>query len=72
MCRKLTIPSRSNGTSNAMVADLVPEAVRGTAYGTYNAILGFLTFPDSLIVGILWQGVGSWNGHDIIVLIIRS
>jgi hypothetical protein len=55
-----------------MVADLVPEAVRGTAYGTYNAILGFLTFPNSLIVGILWQGVGSWNGHDIIVLIIRS
>lgn len=50
------------GTSKAMVADLVPEALRGTAYGTYNGILGFLDFPASLIAGILWQGAGSWQG----------
>jgi len=58
MCRKLNIPSRSNGTSNAMVADLVSDAVRGTAYSTYNAILGFLTFPASLIARILLAGCG--------------
>ena len=50
------------GTANAMIADLVPEALRGTAYGTYNAILGILDFPASVIAGILWQGAFSWSG----------
>ena len=50
------------GTSKAMVADLVPEMVRGTAYGTYNAILGILDFPASLIAGFLWQGAAGWPG----------
>jgi MFS family permease len=50
------------GTTKALVADLVPAELRGTAYGTYNAMLGLLAFPASLIAGILWQGVGSWNG----------
>jgi MFS family permease len=46
------------GTANAMVADLVPENMRGTAYGTYNAAIGILAFPASLIAGFLWQGIG--------------
>jgi len=50
------------GTTKAMVADLVPEALRGTAYGTYNAVLGILDFPASLIAGLLWEGVGRWSG----------
>ena len=50
------------GTSKAMVADLVPESLRGTAYGTYNAVLGMIDLPASLIAGFLWQGVGSWEG----------
>ncbi len=50
------------GTSKAMIADLVPDAMRGTAYGTYNAIIGVLDFPASLIAGLLWQGAGSWPG----------
>ena len=50
------------GSSNALVADLVPEQLRGTAYGTYNAVIGLLAFPASLIAGILWQGAGSWSG----------
>ncbi len=45
------------GTTKAMVADLVPAALRGTAYGTYNATLGLLDFPASLIAGLLWQGL---------------
>jgi MFS family permease len=45
-----------------MVADLVPENLRGTAYGTYNAVLGILDFPASLIAGLLWQGAGTWTG----------
>jgi len=50
------------GTANALVADLVPEQLRGTAYGTYNATIGFLAFPASFIAGILWQGAGGWGG----------
>lgn len=50
------------GTANALVADLVPEHLRGTAYGTYNAIIGLLAFPASFIAGLLWQGAGSWTG----------
>jgi MFS family permease len=45
------------GTAKALVADLVPAALRGTAYGTYNATLGLIDFPASLIAGLLWQGV---------------
>ncbi len=50
------------GTTTAMVADLVPENLRGTAYGTYHAMVGFLAFPASLIAGVLWQGMGNWSG----------
>ncbi len=50
------------GTTKALVADLVPENLRGTAYGTYNAVLSIIAFPASVIAGVLWQGVGAWNG----------
>ena len=50
------------GTSKAIIADLVPDTVRGTAYGTYNAVIGILDLPASLIAGLLWQGLGSWPG----------
>lgn len=47
----------SYGTAKAMIADIVPETVRGTAYGTYNAVLGILDLPASLIAGLLWDGL---------------
>lgn len=50
------------GTTKALVADIVAPEVRGTAYGTYNAVLGILDFPASLIAGVLWEGVGAWKG----------
>jgi MFS family permease len=50
------------GSSKALVADLVPEALRGTAFGTYNGILGILDLPASVIAGVLWQGLGHWQG----------
>ena len=50
------------GTTKAMVADIVPADLRGTAYGTYNAVLGLLDLPASLIAGLLWQGIGTWGG----------
>jgi len=50
------------GTTKAMISDLVPAHLRGTAYGTHNAVLGVLDFPASLIAGVLWSGLGSWAG----------
>jgi MFS family permease len=44
------------------VADLVAPGERGTAYGVYNAAVGFAALPASLIAGLLWQGIGPWSG----------
>ncbi|MGB8331616.1 MAG: MFS transporter [Polyangiales bacterium] len=52
----------TTGTAKAMVADLVPPELRGTAYGSYHALLGIIDLPASLIAGLLWQGIGSWPG----------
>ena len=50
------------GTTKALVADMVAPELRGTAYGTYNAVLSIIGLPASVIAGVLWQGVGAWNG----------
>lgn len=50
------------GTAKALVADLVPGELRGTAYGLYNAVLGMIDLPASLVAGVLWQGLGTWSG----------
>jgi MFS family permease len=52
----------TEGVARAFVADLIPSERRGIAYGAYNAAVGLAAFPASLIAGILWQGLGSWNG----------
>jgi MFS family permease len=52
----------TEGASRALVADLVPEAQRGTAYGLYNAAVGLAVLPASVIAGVLWQGIGAWKG----------
>ncbi len=52
----------AEGASKAMVADLVFPEERGTAYGLYNAAVGLTAFPASLIAGLLWQGIGGWEG----------
>ncbi len=52
----------AEGASKAMVADLVFPKGRGTAYGVYNAAIGLTAFPASLIAGVLWQGIGGWEG----------
>ncbi|MBI5670613.1 MAG: MFS transporter [Chloroflexi bacterium] len=50
------------GTAKAFVADLVPPEKRGTAYGIYNAAVGLVALPASLLAGIVWQGIGVWPG----------
>ena len=52
----------TEGSAKALVADLVPDEKRGTAYGMYNAAIGLAALPASLIAGLLWQGLGPWIG----------
>ena len=52
----------TEGTAKALVADLVPDSQRGTAYGLFNAAIGLTALPASVIAGLLWQGLGAWTG----------
>ncbi|NNE97633.1 MAG: MFS transporter [Pyrinomonadaceae bacterium] len=45
----------TEGVEKALVADLVPEEKRGTAYGLYNLAFGITVFPASLIFGLIWE-----------------
>jgi len=46
----------SEGIQKAFVSDLVvDDEVRGTAFGIYNFAVGIMSFPASLIAGILYQ-----------------
>lgn len=44
----------TEGAEKALVADLVPEEKRGTAYGLYNLAFGITVFPASLWFGFVW------------------
>jgi MFS family permease len=52
----------TEGTAKALVADLVSADQRGTAYGVYNAAVGIMALPASVIAGVLWQGALGWDG----------
>lgn len=47
----------TEGSAKAMVAELVSEENRGAAYGLYNASVGVMALPASLIAGTLWNRV---------------
>ncbi|MBI5842762.1 MAG: MFS transporter [Chloroflexi bacterium] len=52
----------TEGVAKALVADLVPDSQRGSAYGLFNAAIGITALPASLLAGLLWQGAGQWAG----------
>jgi MFS family permease len=52
----------TDGVAKAFIADLVPNERRGTAYGIYNATIGLMALPASVVAGLLWQGAFGWDG----------
>jgi MFS family permease len=52
----------TDGVAKALIADLVPDERRGTAYGLYNATIGLMALPASVMAGLLWQGAFGWSG----------
>jgi MFS family permease len=73
----LTEPSEK-----AWVADLVPERLRGTAFGYYHGVIGLGALPGSLLFGFLWQhfgvvtaflsGAALAMGASILLFLVRS
>jgi MFS family permease len=47
----------TEGAAKALVAEMVPEENRGAAYGLYNASIGIIALPASVIAGVLWTHV---------------
>ncbi len=45
----------SEGTEKALVADLAPATLRGTAFGIYNAALGVGSLLASVVFGLIWK-----------------
>jgi MFS family permease len=46
------------GVERALVADLVPQRARGTAFGWYNLAVGVGALPASVAAGFLWRSYG--------------
>jgi MFS family permease len=49
----------AESAEKALVADLVPDEKRGTAFGFYNLAYGITVFPASLIFGYVWSKFGA-------------
>jgi MFS family permease len=48
----------TQGLLAALVAEALPQAVRGTAFGVFHFVTGVALLLASLIAGFLWQAVG--------------
>ena len=49
----------TQGLLAAMVADVAPIDLRGTAYGFFNLVSGLAMLLASVVAGALWQGFGA-------------
>ena len=48
----------TQGLLAALVADIAPEELRGTAFGVFNLVSGIAMLAASIIAGALWDAVG--------------
>ncbi len=48
----------TEGAERAMVGDLAPESLRGTAFGFYHLVSGIMALPGALLFGGIWQWFG--------------
>jgi MFS family permease len=51
--------SISEGVERAVIGDLADENARGALFGWYYALVGIASIPAGLLIGALWQMVGS-------------
>jgi MFS family permease len=48
----------TEGAEKALIADLAPEHLRGSAFGLYHLMIGIGALPASLLFGWVWQIYG--------------
>jgi MFS family permease len=48
----------TEGVEKALVADVAPPHLRGSAFGLYHLVVGIGAFPASVLFGLVWQGWG--------------
>ncbi len=51
----------TQGVQKALVADLAPKDMRGSALGLYNMAIGIAALPMAIIGGLLWDLYGAWS-----------
>ena len=49
----------TEGVEKALVADLAPSAILGTAYGWFNLASGIALLPASIIFGWFYENAGA-------------
>jgi MFS family permease len=49
----------AEGTEKALVADLAPKPLRGTAFGIFHGILGLGSLAASVVFGLVWKAWGA-------------
>jgi MFS family permease len=49
----------TEGVEKALIADLAPAHLRGSAFGLYHLAVGLGAFPASLLFGLVWQRFGA-------------
>ncbi|NTW54325.1 MAG: MFS transporter [Chlorobaculum sp.] len=59
----------TEGIQKAFLATLVPDSLKGTAYGIYAGAVGIAALPSSVIAGLLWDRISPaatfWFGADM-------
>jgi MFS family permease len=49
----------TEGAGRAVIADMIPEGLRGTAFGFWGMLEGFLLIAASVLTGWLWDKTGA-------------
>lgn len=49
----------TEGVEKALVADLAPAHLRGSAFGLYHLAVGLAALPASVLFGLIWQQAGA-------------
>lgn len=55
----------TEGTERALVADFVPAARRGTAFGWFYLTVGLGMLPASVLFGLVWD---RWGAHSAFIM----
>ncbi len=50
----------THSVQKALVADMAPPELKGSALGIYNMAIGIAALPMAIVGGVLWDAYGSW------------